>query len=166
MEEITWLAAITLIPALELRASIPWGIFAGALPWPTVVIICTVANIILGWIVFVIMAPAFGFIRKWGWFDRTVWPFLERTQYKIQPYVEKYGEFGVAVFIGIPLPGSGVYSGALGSYLIGLDRRKFFIANILGVLIAAAAVTALCLLILYGVVGKDSWMARLFLKVR
>ena len=52
------------------------------------------------------------------------------------------GELGVAVFIGIPLPGSGVYTGAFGSYLIGLSKRKFAIANVIGVVIAAAAVTA------------------------
>jgi len=165
---IFWLTVITLIPALELRASIPVGFFtmAETLPWPAVVLICTVANIVLGWVVFWIMGPAFTFVRKWGWFDRRIWPILERTRHKIHPYVEKYGELGVAVFIGIPLPGSGVYTGAFGSYLLGLDRRKFAIANVIGVLIAAAAVTGLCLLILHGAVGDDSWIAKLFLKMK
>ncbi len=103
--------------------------------------------------------PAFTFIRKWGWFERKIWPILEKTQTKIHPYVEKYGEFGVAVFIGIPLPGSGVYTGAFGSYLLGLDKRKFAIANVIGVVIAAVAVTALCLLIDKGVLGEGSWFS-------
>ncbi len=167
IEEILLLAAITLIPALELRASIPWGFFMGEqLAWPVVVLICTIANILLGWIVFIVMAPAFSFIRKWNWFDKTIWPILEKTQHRIHPYVEKYGELGVAVFIGIPLPGSGVYTGAFGSYLLGLDRRKFVIANVIGVLIAATAVTALCMLIMHGFVGKESWTAKLFLKIK
>lgn len=66
--------------------------------------------------------------------------------------VEKYGELGVAVFIGIPLPGSGVYTGAFGAYLLGLDKRKFGVANVIGVLIAGVAVTVLCLLIQKGIV--------------
>lgn len=161
------LTAITFIPALELRASIPWGILKmkGEVSWFMVVAICSLANIALGWIVFVVMGPFFTFVRKWGWFDRKIWPILERTRHKLHPYVEKYGELGVAVFIGIPLPGSGVYTGAFGSYLLGLDRRKFAIANVIGVLIAAAAVTTLSLLILHGVVGEESWMTRLFIKV-
>lgn len=165
---ILWLTAITLIPALELRASIPWGIFKmdNQLSWPAVLFICTVVNIVLGWLVFLVMAPLFNFIRQWRWFDRKIWPILERTQHRIHPYVEKYGEFGVAVFIGIPLPGSGVYTGAFGSYLLGLDKRKFVIANVIGVFIAATAVTVLCLLILKGIVGQNSWMAKLFLKMR
>jgi uncharacterized membrane protein len=160
------LVAVTLIPALELRASIPWGIFkmAEQIPWPLVVLVCVVANIILGWGVFLVMGPAFNFIRRWGWFDRKIWPILDRTQHKIHPFVEKYGELGVALFIGVPLPGSGVYTGAFGSYLIGLDKRKFAIANVIGVLIAAIAVTALCLFIDKGVVGDDSLIAKLFIK--
>ena len=168
VKAIIWLTAITLIPALELRASIPVGFFSMAeqVSWPVVVLICIIANIILGWAVFLVLGPVFTFIRKWGWFDRRVWPILEKTRHKIHPYVEKYGEFGVAVFIGIPLPGSGVYTGAFGAYLLGLDRRKFAVANVIGVLIAAAAVTLLCLLILHGAVGDESWIAKLFLKLR
>ena len=167
LKDILWLVLITLVPALELRASIPLGIFTmkDALGWPAVVLVCVIANIILGWLVFAVLGPVFTFVRKWGWFDRRIWPILERTRHRIHPYVEKYGEFGVAVFIGIPLPGSGVYTGAFGSYLLGLDRKKFAIANVIGVLIAAAAVTALCLLIDKGAVGSDSWLAKLFLKL-
>jgi uncharacterized membrane protein len=129
-----------------------------------VVVICVITNIILGWIVFIVLGPVFTLFRKWSWFDTRFWPFLERARRKIHPYVEKYGELGVAVFIGIPLPGSGVYTGALGAYLIGVSRKKFVIANVIGVFIAAAAVTILSLLILHGVVGEESVIAKLFLK--
>ena len=161
-----WLTLVTFIPALELRASIPLGVFGmrEEMGWPAVVLVCVLANIVLGWIVFLVMAPVFTFIRKWGWFERNIWKILERTRHRIHPYVEKYGEFGVAVFIGIPLPGSGVYTGAFGAYLLGLGKRKFMIANVIGVLIAAVAVTALSLLILHGAIGEESWLARLFLK--
>jgi uncharacterized membrane protein len=168
LNSIIILTLITLIPALELRASIPYGIFtksiAADLNWVSVAIICAIANMILGWLVFLVMGPAFTCIRRWGWFEKKIWPRLERTRHKLHPYVEKYGEIGVAVFIGIPLPGSGVYTGAFGSYLLGLNRRKFAIANVIGVLIAAAAVTTLCLTIDKGLVGDDSLIAKLFLK--
>jgi len=168
LKAIAILTAITFIPALELRASIPWGMFKmhQDLSWTVTIVVCTIANIILGWIVFVALGPLFSAMRTWNWFNRRAWPVIEKTQYKIHPYVEKYGELGVAIFIGIPLPGSGVYSGALGAYLLGLDNRKFFIANVIGVLIAAAAVTCLCVLISYGIVGQESWMAKLFLKLK
>ncbi|MFO7888979.1 MAG: small multi-drug export protein [bacterium] len=168
IQNILILAAITLIPMLELRASVPFGIFSmkDELSWLLVTLICIGVNILLGWLIFFIMSPVFNLFRKWNWFEKNVWPRLEKTQNKIHPYVEKYGELGVAFFIGIPLPGSGVYTGAFGAYLLGLDKRKFFIANVIGVLIAGTAVTVLSLLILKGAVEENSWLARLFLKFK
>ena len=63
-----------------------------------------------------------------------------RTQKRIHEKVEKYGEWGLALFIGVPLPGSGVYTGALAAFLLGISTRKFLIAAVLGVLIAGTAV--------------------------
>ncbi len=162
------LSAITLIPMLELRASVPFGVFSmrGELSWIIVAVICIIVNIILGWLIFYILSPIFDLFRKWHWFENIVWPRLEKTQNKIHPYIEKYGELGVAFFIGIPLPGSGVYTGAFGAYLLGLDKKKFFIANVIGVLIAGTAVTVLSLLILKGAVEENSWIAKLFLKFK
>ncbi len=168
MNEILLLIGITLIPMLELRASIPFGIFSlnESLSWIAVVIVCIITNIFLGWIVYIILGPVFSLFRRWKWFDSVVWPILERTRKRIHPYVEKYGELGVAVFIGIPLPGSGVYTGAFGAYLLGVDKRKFAVANVIGVFIAAAAVSFLCLLIMNGVVKENSWISRLFLQIK
>ena len=164
IKSVFWMILLTLIPALELRASIPYGVFGTKVPWYLVFLLCVVANIVLGWFVFWLMGPLFQLFRKWRWFDTRVWPWLERRQEKLRPYVEKYGEWGVALFIGVPLPGTGAYTGAFGSYLMRLNPRKFFVANIAGVLLAGVAVTALCLLVNAGFVTEDSVLAKLFLK--
>ncbi|NLF86390.1 MAG: small multi-drug export protein [Lentisphaerae bacterium] len=165
-----WLIVWTLVPGLELRASIPIGFFqkdiTASLGRPLVVAACLVSNIVLGMLVFWLMGPAERLLRRWGWFDRRIWPIIARAQHKLHPYVEKYGEWGVAVFIGVPLPGTGAYTGAFGSYLLGLDRRKFLIANALGVLMACVLVTALCVLIDQGAVAEESWLRRFFLKTQ
>lgn len=165
-----WLIVWTLVPGLELRASIPIGFFkkeiAASLGRPLVMAVCLVSNIVLGMLVFWLMGPVERLLRRWGWFDRRLWPIIARAQHKLHPYVEKYGELGVAVFIGVPLPGTGAYTGAFGSYLLGLDRRKFWIANALGVLMAGVIVTALCVLIDQGAVAEESWLRRIFLKTR
>jgi len=66
--------------------------------------------------------------------------------------IDKYGEMGIAIFIGIPLPGTGSYTGALGAYLMGIGYKKFIIANVIGVLIAGTIVT---LVVLSGVETFD-----------
>ena len=168
MHPILQLIIWTFVPGLELRASIPWGFFNGdvsaALGIPAVVAICLAANILVGIIAFALMRPCETILRKWGWFDRKVWPFFERKREKLRPLVEKYGVWGVSVFIGVPLPGTGAYTGAVGAYLLNLDRKRFMLANVIGVLIACIAVTAICLLIQHGVVGEDSLVRRLLIK--
>ena len=64
-----------------------------------------------------------------------------RNQKKVHKYVEKYGVLGLGLFIGVPLPGSGVYSGALAAYLLGFKFKEFFKAAIIGVLIAGVIIT-------------------------
>ncbi len=138
------LAIITFIPALELRASIPYGIVRGY-GWPYVVAVCIVTHIILGMLVFLFLAKFLHLFLRWRWFARVYDYYVTRTQRKIQKPVERWGELGIAMFIGVPLPGSGVYTGALAAYILGLSWRKFVVANIIGVLIAGTAVTVICL---------------------
>ena len=150
LKQMALLTLITCVPALELRASIPWGVLGNEhwgitqpMAWPTVMLTCAVANILLGFAVFWILVPVMHWLERFALFRRRIEPILRHAQKRIHPYVEKYGELGVALFIGIPLPGSGVYTGAVGAFVLGLDHRKFAIANVLGVCIAATAVTAI-----------------------
>jgi uncharacterized membrane protein len=132
---------ITMLPFLELRASIPYGINFLKLAWPTVFIVCVISNIILGIIIYFMLDKFVHFFLRFRVFEIPYKKIVLRTQKKIHPYVEKYGEIGVALFIGVPLPGSGVYTGALGAYILGLKFKKFIIADIIGVLIAGTIVT-------------------------
>ncbi len=145
MKAILILILITLIPTLELRASIPYGILQADMHWGGVVLICLVTNIILGPLVYLFLDKAMALLLRFKWVYEIYGKTVKRTQRRIQKPVDRYGEMGVALFIGIPLPGTGSYSGALGAYLLGLGYRKFIIANVIGVLMAGTIVTAVVL---------------------
>ncbi len=145
MNEILMLIFLTLLPFLELRASIPYGIFATDIHWSTVFFICVITNIILGPIIYLLLKRFVDIATKIRVIDALYKKSVERTQRRIHKIVDKWGELGVAVFIGIPLPGSGVYSGALAAYIIGLNFKKFIIATIIGVIIAGILVTIVSL---------------------
>ena len=152
MYSILILFLITLIPGLELRASIPMGMFGGEwisspMAWPAVVLTCVVSNILIGWGFFLFLGPFVRLFRRISWCDRLLSKYLDRAQVKLKPDVEKYGFWGVAVFIGIPLPMTGAYTGAAGAYALGMKWRQFMLANVVGVLIAAFCVTGICLMI-------------------
>ncbi len=133
-------AGLTLAPFLELRASIPYGIIAGY-SWWLVFLIAIIFNIILAPVTYLIWNKIIHWLRWIKFIDRFYTKTLERVQKKAQKYVEKYGELGLALFIGIPLPGSGVWSGALAANIFDLRFRKYMIASIIGVLIAGIIVT-------------------------
>ena len=143
--EILILIGLTLLPFLELRASIPYGILNTDLSWMTVFIVCVLANIILAPIVYFFLykiVHLFFFIKP---FERFYTRKVEKTQKKIHKYVEKYGEIGLAIFIAVPLPGSGVYTGAIAAYVLGMSYKDFIKAAAIGVLIAGVIVTAISL---------------------
>ena len=145
MNNILILIGLTLLPFLELRASIPYGIISTDLNWISVFFICVVTNIILGPIIYLLLDKIVFVFTKIKIIDQLYQQYVQRTQKKIHKYVDKYGLLGVSIFIGIPLPGSGVYSGALGAYLLGINFKKFLIASIIGVLIAGILVTIISL---------------------
>jgi uncharacterized membrane protein len=145
MNNILELVLITLIPALELRASIPYGILKLNMGWPLVFIVCVIANIIIGPAVYFFLDNIMHLFLRIKWIKRIYDYYVKRTQKKIHESVEKYGELGLAIFIGIPLPGTGVYTGALAAYLLGMGYKKTIYATMIGVLIAAIIVTAVVL---------------------
>ena len=131
-------------PISELRGSIPYGIIKG-MPTVSVIIVSIMANIIAGVFAYFFLDKLIKLFFNFGLFKKYYQKFVERAQKKIHAQVEKYGWIGVAIFIGIPLPFTGAWTGALGSYLIGLDKKKTLIAIILGVLMAAVIVTLVML---------------------
>tara|TARA_B100000315_G_C14592561_1_gene596713 strand:+ start:3838 stop:4317 length:480 start_codon:yes stop_codon:yes gene_type:complete len=150
LNEIINIILLTLTPALELRASIPYGILIANLNWFIVLVVAVITNIILGPVVFFIIDKFIHLFLRMSWFSKIWDKVVERSQRKVKPYVDKYGEWGLALFIGIPLPGSGVYTGAVAAYLLGFDKKKFFGAVVAGVLIAGILVS---LIVATGVSG-------------
>lgn len=149
------LVLITFLPLVELRLSIPVGILSGtiSLPWGItlsglglnpgwVFLIAAITNILLGFIIFNFVHLFDEGLRN-SRIRKPYSKFMDRSHRKLHPYVERFGIFGIAIFIGIPIPGSGVYMGSLGAFMLGLNKKQFYKANIIGVLIAATIVTLL-----------------------
>ncbi|MBD3248585.1 hypothetical protein GF336_00890 [Candidatus Woesearchaeota archaeon] len=157
MNDIILLILLTFMPFLELRASIPYGIFRTELSVLTVFLICIVANIVLVPFIWFFLNKLMYIFLKVEFIKKNYDKIIKSNQKKVEPYVEKYGKIGLALFIGIPLPGSGVYSGGLGAYLLGFDFKDYVRAAIIGVLISGIAVT------LISVSGNGAW--NLFIKV-
>jgi len=139
---VPWTAVIlSVLPISELRGGIPLAICSGA-SWLNAFMICAFFNML-------IIVPIFFFLEYFNkyllkipsykrFFERKV----ENARRKAKPDVDRYGYLGLAVFVGIPLPFTGAYTGTLAAWVFGMDKRKAFLAIALGVLIAGVIVTA------------------------
>ncbi|MCK4813031.1 MAG: small multi-drug export protein [Candidatus Marinimicrobia bacterium] len=143
--ELIQIILITLIPTLELRASLPYAILVLGMPWYSAFLFVVLVNIILGPIVYFSLRAFLHLVIRIPFFNKLYERSLHKVQTKIHPKIEKYGELGLALFIGIPLPGSGVYTGALAAFILDIKPKKFVVATVIGVLIAALIVLAVTL---------------------
>ena len=64
--------------------------------------------------------------------------YVERVRKKAHPYLKRWGFWGLLIFVAIPLPGTGVWTGALAAYLLGIKNRRAFPALLLGGLLSMA----------------------------
>lgn len=75
---------------------------------------------------------------------------LKKKAHKNKTQIEKYGYLGLLLFVGIPLPGTGAWTGCLIASLINLNRKKAFFATLGGILMASI----IMMIISYGLIGN------------
>jgi len=134
---------LSLAPVSELRGGLPLAVARGV-PWPLAFVACVAANIIIVPLIFLFLDYFHCRLLKLRLYKRTFNAFLKRIRKRkesVEKNVESYGIIALAVFVAIPLPITGAWSGALIAWLLGLKRLKSFFAIALGVLIAGAIVT-------------------------
>ena len=144
---------VSMFPIVELRGAIPVGSLAFNIPWYWCYILSVLGNLLP--IPFILL-----FIEKLiGWFKKTkhlrkfgLW--LEARAAKNTPKVQRFEIFGLMLFVAIPLPMTGAWTGALVAALTGMKFKNSMISIICGVLIAGAVVT----LIVQGALGFLSFL--------
>lgn len=83
-------------------------------------------------------------IAKWAQylpFFEKLFAWINRRTEKQQKEVNKYGFIGLTLFVAVPLPITGVWTGATVAYFLGIRKRYAFFALLLGVILAGALVT-------------------------
>lgn len=152
MKDLVWVAALSLVPWVELRGSIPLAI---ALGYPPMVVfaVCTAVNLLvipLGWTV--LECTYARWLSLSPWVRRQV----ERVRGRGEDYVHRHRVVGLALFVALPLPGTGAYAGTLLGWLLGLPRWRAWCAVATGVVAAGAAVTGVAT----GALAGLRWLVR------
>jgi len=130
---------LSLTPWVELRWAIPFGITKGLPP-----LVALALSVVASWAVIV---PMFVILDLFYARFLSQIPFVSGTVGRLHAhgrgYVERWGVVGVGIYVSLPVPGPGVYSGAILAWLFGLPRRQAILAIASGVLVSAILVTAI-----------------------
>ena len=142
----TMTMAIAAVPVVELRGAIPAGAAAGLSPWAACAA-AVIGNLLPVPFIVLSVRQIFDRLRKHPFFAPKI-DALERRAHLKGRLVRKYRLLGLMLFVAIPLPGTGAWTGALVAALLDIRMRHALPAIFLGVVIAGAIVTTLT----YGVV--------------
>lgn len=137
---------ISLTPVIELRGALPVALGVYKMQWMEAFPLVILGN----------MLPGFLIIFGWDWFVELLgkhWPWLNRLlekryqkmQVQWDEKIEKYGPWALVLFVAIPLPGSGVWSGSLVAWIFGISQPRALLAVFIGAVLSGLIVTALTL---------------------
>lgn len=141
---------VSMVPILELRG----GLLAAGpafldIPITTAVPICIIGNLIPIPFILLLITKIFDWMKQ----TKKLKPMVEKIEKKAMSKsqnIEKYEFWGLVVFVGIPLPGTGAWTGSLIAALLGIRFRKAFPAIVIGVFLAAFIMSVLS----YGLLGS------------
>jgi len=127
------------IPVTELRASIPIAAAMG-MPLLQAFFFSLIGNSIPAFVLPPLLEPVFNLMARVSFLEKIIHGLLERTREK-GDQVKKYGAIGLMIFVAIPAPGTGVWTGALLAFLFGLSYKQTLPALIAGAAIAGVLVS-------------------------
>lgn len=137
---------LAMLPFGELRASLPVALTIYHLPLWEALFWSILGNMIPVWGLLAFFEQGSRWLRTKSLIADALFDILfERVQKKLKSQVEKYGVLALIIFVGIPLPATGIWNGALAAFVFGMSRTKAFIAILFGVSIAAAIMTIVTL---------------------
>ncbi|MDP8204098.1 MAG: small multi-drug export protein [Candidatus Tenebribacter mawsonii] len=133
---------ISMIPIFELRGSIPIGVHKYQLPYWKVIPISIAGNMFPIFFILLFFDFVTKLFFKVPFLKKILEAIFTRTRKKTE-VIQKYEEIGLMLFVAIPLPITGAWTGSLAAYLFGLKFWKSILFIFLGVCIAAVVVSFL-----------------------
>lgn len=137
---LTFFAAM--IPVLELRFAIPFGVARGLRLW-TSIWASVLGNLVPVPFIVVFITRIFAWLRRTSVKFNTLVDSMERRAEGKKAAVEKYAFWGLVVLVAIPLPGTGAWTGALVAAMMQMKLKRAFPAIAVGVVIAAVIVSVI-----------------------
>jgi len=136
---------VSMLPVAELRGALPVAINVFHIQWYFALPIALVGNLIPVPLIFLFLERLRRLLARMGIIGRLVERFFDLTRRRAG-LIEKYGPIGLVLFVAIPLPITGAWTGTVAAFLLGMRFRDALLPICLGVFIAGVIVTVLSIL--------------------
>ena len=135
-------ALISMLPLVELRGGIPYGIAALGMNHWSALIWGLAGNILVSYLLILMLPPMPKWLRKhFKFMDRFFEKLFTRTRSKHSKRMSELGHLALITFVAVPLPGSGGWTGALVAHVFGVKKRLAFPLISEGLVIAGVLIT-------------------------
>ena len=134
---------LSAFPLTELRGSIPIAFLNANWIWPwwKIYILAVAGNMLPVPFILWFLGPVSRFLSRWKFFDRFFSKLFERARRRAGTKIERYEALGLTLFVAIPLPVTGAWTGCVAAFLFGIPIRIAIPSIALGVAIAGAVIT-------------------------
>ena len=131
---------LAMMPISELRGAIPYAITVGKMPWQEAYVMAVIANFIP--VIFIVhfIGPLSEYLRRFAALDRFFDWLFARTRRKGK-LIERFEVLGLILFVAIPLPVTGAWTGSVAAFLFGVKKRVAMPAIFVGIMLAGVIVT-------------------------
>jgi len=136
---------ISALPIFELRGALPVAINLFHFPWYYALLLAIIGNLLPVPVILLSLDAISRYLSKVGFFDRFLRWLFKHTKERGE-IIERYERIGLALFVAIPLPLTGAWTGSLAAVLFGLKFKHAMLSIFIGILIAGIIVTCLSLL--------------------
>ena len=140
--EFCFTALVSMLPVVELRGGIPFGVARGLPVW-VAYLAAVIGNIIPAPFIVVYIRRIFLWVRRRIPALNNIVDRLERKAHLKGRKVTKYKYLGLMIFVAIPLPGTGAWTGAMAAAFLDMPLRKALPSIIGGVMIAGVIISIL-----------------------
>ena len=144
-EEIIEVLLVAASPIAELRVAIPLAINTFEFSWYYAFMLAIIGNLLPVPFILLFLETATRLLSKVPLFKRMLNWLFERTRRRGR-IIQKYKRIGLVLFVAIPLPVTGAWTGSLAAVLFGIKFNHAFLSIFIGVVIAGVIVTCLSLL--------------------
>lgn len=136
---------LSILPVFELRAAIPVVMANFDTPLWQIFVVAVLSSIIPGILIIYFLGPISNWLRRWKIFDRFFTALFARTRAKYDKKYAVLSKVALMLFVAIPLPGTGVWTGSLIAWLFNFDKQQALIYISLGSFLAGILVMMISL---------------------